>query len=537
MIDIILSEHKAIEWQESCENYFRGWYFIDEEFYEKKETLIFFTDINEKNFEKKLKALNGNFSIVSKCKEKTYVAVDRIKSFPLLYTKIGQKVFISDNIETLKNLCYDKEIKLTSLQELIATGFVTGKKTIYNDIYQIQAGEYLIVDNKTGDIEVRQYYSHKHSADFEKSNKELCEELDAVLVNVFKRLIKSLNGKPVVLFLSGGYDSRLVAVMLKRLGYENMYCISFGQEKDKEVIAAKNVASTLGLKWYLINFSKNYFRKKLEEEEFREYIIKAANGICSPYYQGIVAEEFIKRGLIPKDAIFLTGNSGDVVEGEHFDSRFKEGKEHEKNIIIDSIIDTHYMIFGKKFGQKNLFRRFAVEFIGDKQIYSYDECHDICERFNWRERQSKYVINDVRCYDEYLGNEWRLPLWDNEFVEFWLRVPSNLRCNRKLYYEYVKNEKFLSANNKSLYRKSINLIKNHFMPIIEFFYPLEKLKEFIREKNPFYSVNLKDYLKILYLTKGYRTNTVTSHIFTEMGMLYNIKEITKLKELLEKEYY
>ena len=31
-----------------------------------------------------------------------------------------------------------------------------------------------------------------------------------------------------------------------------------------------------------------------------------------------------------------------------------------------------------------------------------------------------------------------MPIWDNEIIKFWTRVPIELRVNRKLYYEYVK---------------------------------------------------------------------------------------------------
>mgnify|MGYP004008823175 FL=1 len=46
--------------------------------------------------------------------------------------------------------------------------------------------------------------------------------------------------------------------------------------------------------------------------------------------------------------------------------------------------------------------------------------------------QSKYVISAQRVY-EYYGYEWRLPLWDIGYLEFWSKVPVNLKYKQKLY--------------------------------------------------------------------------------------------------------
>lgn len=323
--------------------------------------------------------------------------------------------------------------------------------------------------------------------------------------------------------------------MLKRLNYENVYCISFGKEDNKEVIAAKDVAKKLGLKWTLITFPNNYLKSMFNNDEFNKYIIKATNGVCTPYYQGILAGEFIKRGFIPEESVLVTGNSGDLLEGDQFSSNFIEGQLYTKDVIIDQIINSHYMIFGKKHSKKKIFRKYIenslLDVLEDKDAYTYEECQDILEFFNWRERQSKYVVNDVRCYDDFLGVEWRLPLWDYEFMDFWLKVPIELRKNRKLYYEYIKEERYLTANNPTIYHKIMNFIKERSMFIIELLYPVRKLMHYCWGDTPFYSVTLKDYLDILKITKGYRTNTITTHIYTELKELY-IDEINSINELI-----
>lgn len=534
MVQIKLINHKAIDWQIKDNNYFRGWFFNEDIYYEKDSTFIFYDLIKQYSFKRAISMINGNYSCIYSNEKSTYVAVDRIRSFPLFYCNFEGQVYVSDSVEELVNIV-GKNIDDNHMKEFMATGYITGDKTMFKNIYQLEAGEYLKIDNETGKIEKCNYYVHTHVPNYSKDSEELCKELDEVLLNVFNRLIKSLNGKPVVLFLSGGYDSRLVAVMLKRLNYDNVYCISFGKDDNREVIAAKDVARALGLKWELLNMPRDFFRNMLEDKEFQRFIKDAGYGTNTPYYQGVLAKEFMEKGIIPKDSVILTGNSGDLLEGDQFDTNFIEGNEYTKDNIIDAILDSHYMLFGKRLNKNLNLRKYisrSIDSVLDKDLYSFEECHDILEYFNWRERQSKYVVNDVRCYDDFLGNEWRLPLWDSEFMDFWLRVPVDLRKNRKLYYEYIKEEKFLTANNPTLYDRAMNYFKKRTMLIVELAYPFRKLIHFLNGDTPFYAGSMLDFIKILIITKGNRTNTITTHIYKELEMFYgydfnSIKKLTR----------
>jgi hypothetical protein len=64
-------------------------------------------------------------------------------------------------------------------------------------------------------------------------------------------------------------------------------------------------------------------------------------------------------------------------------------------------------------------------------------------------------------------------------------------------------------------------MKDRAMFIVELFYPFRKLLHYWFGDSPFYAVDLKDYIKILGITKGYRTNTITSHIYIELNKIYN----------------
>ena len=55
---------------------------------------------------------------------------------------------------TQKN--YNLQKQQDSVREFFATGFVTGNQTIYEDVYQLQAGQYLVIEENT--CKLNDYY-------------------------------------------------------------------------------------------------------------------------------------------------------------------------------------------------------------------------------------------------------------------------------------------------------------------------------------------------------------------------------------------
>jgi asparagine synthase (glutamine-hydrolysing) len=64
---------------------------------------------------------------------------------------------------------------------------------------------------------------------------------DRTLVNAFSRLVKSTSqqGKTLVVPLSGGLDSRIIVAKLKRLGANDVICVSYGRKGCRESEIAK----------------------------------------------------------------------------------------------------------------------------------------------------------------------------------------------------------------------------------------------------------------------------------------------------------
>ena len=61
-----------------------------------------------------------------------------------------------------------------------------------------------------------------------------------------------------------------------------------------------------------------------------------------------------------------------------------------------------------------------------------DADHGLYEYAEFQDRQCRYVVTGQRIY-EFLGHEWRLPLWDNAYLRFWEGVPLEEKRGQVLY--------------------------------------------------------------------------------------------------------
>jgi asparagine synthase (glutamine-hydrolysing) len=64
--------------------------------------------------------------------------------------------------------------------------------------------------------------------------------------------------------------------------------------------------------------------------------------------------------------------------------------------------------------------------------------HGLYEYAEFQDRQCRYVITGQRIY-EFLGHEWRLPLWDNDYLQFWERIPLREKSGQSLYARMLEN--------------------------------------------------------------------------------------------------
>ncbi len=389
-------------------------------------------------FHEILHALNGNFAVVFDSPDVIHLGVDGVRSIPLFYRQEGTTLLVSDDIRQLHR--DDDAIDEESLIEFATAGYVTGSHTLFSAIAGLQSGECVSWFPSENRPRVQRYYRYLCSYDADASVEELCEAFDEALITAFKRVIETLNGQQVVVPLSGGLDSRLVAAMLKRCGYDSVVCLCYGMANSCEAVRSRTVAESLGYRWVHTPYSGGLWRNVLRSSEMRQYWSFSANGVSVPHCDEWPALHLLReKAEIADDAIFIPGHTGDFICGSHLKYVFDPRWHDAPHVFDEAMIKKHYSLWENLVtidSIRNVIRYRLHDALGDFPNETDEDLARTYEYWEWQERQAKFIINSVRVY-EFFGYSWRIPLWDYDIMEFWKSIPIALKMDKYLYRIYL----------------------------------------------------------------------------------------------------
>jgi asparagine synthase (glutamine-hydrolysing) len=443
-----------------------------------------------------LKRANGCFAMVYQDSDILFAAVDRIRSYPLFFTNLHSLADCSENLDPLRIEHLHTTQKNISSEFLIC-GFVSGKDTLHPDIFQIPAGHYLLMQ-KGQAPQLRRYYSYQHEEIDGLAEHELCVSLHKVHLGVAQRLIAHLDGRPAVIPLSGGWDSRLIAYLLKQAGYPAIYTFSYEAKNNPESRISQKVAKHLGLPWFFIEHTHNSWYRAYFSAERKQHYKYAVNAVSSAHIQDWLAVKELKRQqLIPPNSVFIPGHTGDFLQSGHLPPGYHHQKHFTQDELVNQIIARHYRLWSKpSMADIRAFSQRILSCMDTPQMMPACEAANYFEYWELQERQAKFIVNSVRVYED-LAYSWALPLWDSQLMDFWAKVPLKLRLDRKLWHTYqalylpipvpvFKNLSVPTRLRNKLLRIAFGEITDtrygRFAPYLNFRqYSAQKVKSYLRE--------------------------------------------------------
>lgn len=452
-------------WASHQRTYVRGHAFFNNDLLSAKELAQQF-DLcagDPKKFQSLLKKLNGFFSVVHQSDKNTLAAVDIIRSIPLFYSESEMGFFISDEARWVRNSMNDMEREQATEWEFQLVGYVTGRDTLYQSVKQIQAGELIEAKWDSNGLNVHReyYFRHIHNNYFEESEDKLLDRLDASMTQSFKRLIEYANGRTIALSLSGGYDSRLIGLMLRRLNYKNVICFSFGKPQNSESKVSQYVADKLGYKWVYAPIVNSDWSKLYDSDERRAHD-RFCDGLCSlpQILHWPAIRNLIYRDEIPEESIIVPGVAADLPAGSYSVSHpeLYEDLSIDLDQTVLHILYCHYGLW--PLTQHDIERARYRIMSNIARTDHYADSADIFEEWFTREKVAKLVVNSVRTY-EFCEREWWLPYFDKSFIEFWLQVHPRDRICQKLYSKYLEriSRLIIGTHIPSLKSSSISILK------------------------------------------------------------------------------
>lgn len=438
MVKILLTKY---QWYNNENTWVTGFIRIGGMLLVKEELLKYFSAADSfPKFETILKSANGQFSVVINSPGGILAASDRMRNYPLFYSMVDYQYIISDDCYYLAGIQSETRFNPDAVNCFLAGGFVINNLTLINNVYQVEAGGYIIIS----DSHKKGYY---HDSCLEPTlSKDFylwVNELEILIDKVFGCYLKSLNNKFIAIPLSGGYDSRLIAAMCAKFHPENVLCYTYGIKNNEEVAPAREAAKRLGIKWINIVYDEELIRDFLDKEVFKEYYPYVSELSGMFFMQEYFAVKHLKEeGLIPGDCVFIPGFSGDMIAGSHLSPAM--------NIFTygDQIAR---MIFKEFFKLVNLDREDkskVIELLRGKIGPGKLSAWKAIESFDMKERQAKFVVNSAKVY-KYFGYDYIIPFWDKEFIDFFASVPFNLKLNKKLY-DFILTKKIFPEKDINL---------------------------------------------------------------------------------------
>lgn len=391
-----------------------------------------------------LAQLNGFFAIVIQSGQNCFAAVDRVRSIPLFYGQVNGQIFLSDDAEYVRKSVGDIEIAPVARQEFLFTGYVTGNETLFPNVRQLQAGECLWINQTENgqELTTHRYYRFLHTEpDVPVDDETLLNELDAVSEKCVQRLIDYADGGQIVVPLSAGYDSRLIVSLLRRLGYENVLTFSYGKPDNYESRISKAVAESLNYPWEFVKYSNSLWRSWWNTKERIDHQWWASEWTSLPHIQDWPAVWQLKEsGKLNQNAIFAPGHTGDVISGSHLPKNIQPEGNVSLIDLCQAIVSLHYSLMPWNNDTLHRLNEWHDRIVNCAEAPDLKKDNDLAnwfEKWEWQERQAKFVINSVRAY-EFWGYDWYLPLWDRDFMYFWQGIPLHLRKGQLLHIRMVK---------------------------------------------------------------------------------------------------
>ena len=180
-----------------------------------------------------LNSVSGHFAFV--IQDKTFFCVLWIQAGLAILSggRIVSRVWISDNINNLvKHLKFnERKVCPEAALSMAMSGYTVGTKTIYKSIYLLEPGQYLLAESKM--LKVSNYYDWVPAESVD-SQDQLSERLINLHDLIIRRLIARANGDQIVVPLSAGLDSRLIASGLAHFKYDNVLCVSYGRRQNRD---------------------------------------------------------------------------------------------------------------------------------------------------------------------------------------------------------------------------------------------------------------------------------------------------------------
>ena len=315
--------------------------YVDDNYYNKV------IDMYEKDKYDFINNLNNYISIYlfDKKNKELLLINDHIGSKKIYYYVLDNKIYFSNDLRNFKKK--NKSINVEVLSMYFRHHFIPEPYTIYNDIYKLEHGYYLVYkDNKISKNKYFDVIDKFNNRKSEKNYEEIENKLETLLINQLDELTR--NKKNIGIYLSSGVDSNLAFSLYSKISKKkiNTFTVGFESKRYNEAEASKKIAKYL---------KSNHHELILKNDEALGYVKKIPDYFCEPFGDPSVVATIILNEFAHKNNIEF------AITGDGSDQLFCGAREYDRMYKLRNVFHNPFRIKANKFLLKNrkLFYIFA----------------------------------------------------------------------------------------------------------------------------------------------------------------------------------
>ncbi len=458
MAEIYCVKENGYKWFKKDNVYFRGYIVKDDskgQIFRGEDAINLLNQIESYDeFDRFLGSSDGLFSIIIEKNNVVWIAVDIARSMPLYFSADGS--IVSDSSEYIRKTMNIDRSNINQLRavEMLATEFVAHNNTMYDSIKQLNIGQSAKIFNEK--IDINSYFNHFTETKMI-SYEEAMRLLAATANKMIDDLIRVVNNRPIILSLSGGYDSRFIACLLRSHGIKDVLCYSYGKETSPDVIQSKKVAKALGYQWVFVPYTEEKIRNILNEDNESYFELCNEHDFTIYLINYVAVKHLHETNIIKPNSVFITGLCHDMPTGAYVKNKEEIGNLDESiDGVAKYIIGDRFLRYKLKQETRNIFEDEVKQYIENKGlvISDYQDFVRVVDALQTSYDHSRRFLPMNKIHG-YFGYEWLLPCWNKNLLLFWYSVPYTYRVKQKLYEDWLINDLCIKFN---LGTKKINYV-------------------------------------------------------------------------------
>ena len=384
----------------------------------------------------------GSWTLIEAGDGVVRLTTDRTRSHHLVFTRAGGTWVISDDPQELRRHVPTWVRDEQAAEVFLHAGFTPGAWTLAREVYATAPGT-VVELRPDGTWSSRPWEAYHYDPEPVTSPQEFSDVLRTALDVVVERLLQDTGDRQLLVPLSGGLDSRLLAVWLKRHGARNVVAFTYGVPGSAEVAISRGVAEALEMDWFTVDLDPTEVARTWAGPDGVEFQERTWGLTSLPHVQDWYALlQMRRRAMVDTDAVFLPGHT---IVGNMHDEHLLEGRP-SRNDVLAAVARHHSLLQGdhRAWRRLPLLRRAVLQ--GAEEL-SFPTCQDetngsgraiqeLLEWVNLQERQSKYINGSFKAYEAF-GYGWALPMLDTELWRTWLRGSEELTATRDWYAQFT----------------------------------------------------------------------------------------------------